>query len=192
MGQDPSVNEILAQRAFVGHSGQRLQRFLHKLGVTRSYIMVNTFLYSVYGQFMGELKKLSAQDPILSYRNQCLDRLLDLNPIEAVLAVGRGAQDAVSRWPRNNEVTVVNMTHPSAHDEQALVANWNQALDSLWPIVNADDGVVVDHQPYGATFTDADYLAIPRFDLPFGLPDWHGTGSHAKRDGPDKIIWQAP
>ncbi|NOZ51816.1 MAG: uracil-DNA glycosylase [Gammaproteobacteria bacterium] len=192
LGQDPSVNEILAQRVFVGHSGQRLQGFFRKLGLSRSYIMVNTYLYSVYGQFMGNLKKLSSEAPILPYRNECLDRLLDLNPAQAILAVGRGAQDAVARWPRHSELKVVEMTHPSARDEQALLTNWNNALDEMRPIIEADDNSVVDPLPYGDTFTDEDYTAIPRFDLPFGLPQWHGVGSHARRDGPDKIIWQAP
>ena len=192
VGQDPSVNEILAQRVFVGHSGQRLQGFFRKLGLSRSYIMVNTYLYSVSGQFMGNLKKLSAEAPILPYRNECLDRLLDLNPAVAVLAVGRGAQDAVARWPRSSELEIVEMTHPSARDEAALLANWNNALEKLRPIIEADDNSVIDDNPFGDTFTDDDYMAILRFDLPFGLASWHGVGSHARRDGPDKIIWKSP
>ncbi|MFV1984377.1 MAG: uracil-DNA glycosylase family protein [Thiohalomonadales bacterium] len=192
LGQDPSVNEIVAQRVFVGHSGQRLQGFFHKLGLNRSYIMLNTYLFSVYGQFMGNLKKLSSEAPILTYRNEWLDRLLDSNPAHVILAVGRGAQDAVARWPRNSELKVVEMTHPSARDEQALVKNWNNALEELRPLIEPDDNSIVDLQPYGDTFTDEDYTVIPRFDLPFGLPQWHGVGSHARRDGPDKIIWKAP
>jgi hypothetical protein len=35
-------------------------------------------------------------------------------------------------------------------------------------------------------------VPIPRQDLPFGLPDWHGQGAHSHRDGNKKIIWSAP
>jgi hypothetical protein len=54
--------------------------------------------------------------------------------------------------------------------------------------------------PYASAFwVDADYEPIPRRDLPFGVPDWHGVGSHAVRARKDdnttdhkRIIWKAP
>jgi hypothetical protein len=45
--QDPATNEIIAHRVFVCSSGRRLQGLLQKLGINRSYLMVNTFLFSV-------------------------------------------------------------------------------------------------------------------------------------------------
>ena len=53
---------------------------------------------------------------------------------------------------------------------------------------------LVDTTPYGATFGAGDSAPIPREDLPFGLPDWHGTGgaTRSQRSG-DKIInWTSP
>jgi hypothetical protein len=40
----------------------------------------------------------------------------------------------------------------------------------------------------------ADLVDVPRADLPFGLPDWHGAGGVRRsfRDGDDAIRWQAP
>src|SRR5690242_19651814 len=49
IGQDPSHNENIVRRILVGEAGRRIQGFLAKLGIDRSYVMVNTFLYSVYG-----------------------------------------------------------------------------------------------------------------------------------------------
>ena len=49
LGQDPAQHETIVRRILVGEAGRRLQGFLAKLGVTRSYVLVNTFLYSVYG-----------------------------------------------------------------------------------------------------------------------------------------------
>ena len=49
IGQDPAQHETVVRRILVGEAGRRVQGFLAKLGITRSYVMVNTFLYSVYG-----------------------------------------------------------------------------------------------------------------------------------------------
>src|SRR5437773_12495076 len=42
--------ESIARRILVGGAGHRLQGLLAKLGLKRSYVRVNTYLYSVYGQ----------------------------------------------------------------------------------------------------------------------------------------------
>src|SRR3954453_11322305 len=57
IGQDPAASENIARRILVGEAGHRLQGFLAKLGIDRSYVMINTFLYSVYGQNAGEEHK---------------------------------------------------------------------------------------------------------------------------------------
>src|SRR3954466_415061 len=54
LGQDPGAHEAFVRRILLGEAGQRVQGFLRKLGIERSYAMVNTFLYSVYGQSGGE------------------------------------------------------------------------------------------------------------------------------------------
>src|SRR3954464_15805290 len=57
IGQDPSAHESIARRILIGEAGQRVQGFLAKLGLDASYVMVNTFLYSVYGQGGGTRHK---------------------------------------------------------------------------------------------------------------------------------------
>src|SRR5688572_3110347 len=53
IGQDPAAHEAIARRCMVGEAGQRVQGFLAKLGITDSYVILNAFLYSVYGQGGG-------------------------------------------------------------------------------------------------------------------------------------------
>lgn len=190
IGQDPSVNEILAQRAFVGKSGQRLQGFLAKLGITRSYLMLNTFSYSIFDTFGGANERLSHEDPILSYRNDQFDAAAEENPLEAVLTVGSAARDAVDRWPEIGSVPRVHIIHPSFPNTGQLLQNWNTALAALRPLVPPDDEGAVGAD-YGNAFVAADIVSIPRRDLPFGIPDWHGVGDHAKRDGNRIIEWRA-
>jgi uracil-DNA glycosylase len=192
MGQDPSTDELLAGRILVGLSGQRVQGLLRRLGLTRSYSLLNTFLFSVKGQFVGELRTLSRSEPFLGYRNAYLDRLRAENPLEAVLAVGGAAQDAIGRWPGRVGLQVIEVGHPAAPDAATTLAGWNAALGPLGQLVGPDDGQVQDLTPYGTAWTPADHAPIPRADLPFGLPAWHGHGDHSHRDGPTLIVWEAP
>jgi uracil-DNA glycosylase len=192
IGQDPSVNEILAHRIFAGRSGQRVQGLLNKLGLTRSYTLINTFLYSVFGQFDSELRAISLEEPILAYRNAFLDRLAEENALQAVIAVGAAADHAVENWPGLGSLPVFHITHPAAPNTAALMASWNAALPGLQALVDPDDDGALDPELYGAGFKAKDQPPIPRFDLPFGLPDWHGHGSHGDRQGNKRIIWEAP
>ncbi len=199
IGQDPAANELIAHRAFVGASGQRLQGFLRRLGIHRDYLMVNTFLYPVFGQFIGDLRDLTEDPEILGYRNQMLDRIAESNPIEAVITVGSAARDAVERWAGGGEHTVQHLTHPSAKSHGPLLANWNEGLATLRPLVAPEAGIERDEATYGADWRDEDHEDIPRRDLPFGLPEWHGVGSRARRARTDdnktdhkRILWKAP
>ena len=192
VGQDPSTNELLVHRVFIGRSGQRVQRVLQKLGVTRSYFMLNTFLFSVFDQFDAELRNISNEPTIENYRNAFLDRIVDENPIEAVISFGAGARHGCDRWPNSTNLPIFNATHPAASDA-LVVANWNELLPAMQAVVTADDDGVVDPTPFGPTLTAADLIPIPSFDMPFGVPDWHGKkGGHSTRNGNKKIVWSAP
>jgi uracil-DNA glycosylase len=193
VGQDPACDEIIAQRCFVGRSGQCLQGLLTKLGITCSYTMLNTFLYSVFDQFDNELENISLEEPILRYRNQWFDRIIARNPIEAIVTIGAGARHAVEHWPsRPVNIPVFNLIHPAA-PEWLVLPNWNQALPDMQAAINKDDDGVVDTTLYGEAFTQEDRAPIPRFDLPFGIPSWHGTGGgHSQRNGNNMIVWHAP
>lgn len=190
VGQDPSVNEILAHRVFVGRSGQRLQGFLAKLGVTRSYVMLNTFTYSIFGQFGGDNEELSHRDPILGYRNECFDLVAGQNPLQAVITVGRGAREAVERWPAAEHMQLVHLIHPAFPDTPQLLVNWNDALEVLRPVVLPDDGQLPGGD-YGVGFLPDEIMQVPQADLPFGLPDWHGRGDHGRRRGNEIVEWHS-
>ena len=50
IGQDPAQHETVLRRILVGTAGKRVQGFLGRLGLDRSYVCINALLYSVYGQ----------------------------------------------------------------------------------------------------------------------------------------------
>src|SRR5262245_56539770 len=65
IGQDPAQHETIVRRILVGEAGRRLQGFLAKLGITRSYVLINTFLYSVYGSVSTAARK---NPDLIAYR----------------------------------------------------------------------------------------------------------------------------
>ncbi len=90
IGQDPATHEAIARRILVGEAGQRAQGLLTRLGIDRSYVFINTFLYSVYGQTGGTRH---IDDPaITTYRNRWIDAIVADQHIEAIITLGQLAR----------------------------------------------------------------------------------------------------
>lgn len=184
IGQDPAQHEVIARRILIGEAGHRLQGFLWKLGIESSYVLVNTFLYSVYGQQGGE--RHQADPAIADYRERWLAAVLESSAIEAVIALGHLADAAWQAYAAAHPVSAgyVHITHPtqpesaSRHDPaqhpvltEALLANWNQGLNAIAPSIRTPDAPrPLEH--YGAAFAPGDRRAIPMADLPAGSPAW--------------------
>jgi uracil-DNA glycosylase len=178
IGQDPGQQENVARRILVGVAGQRTQGLLTKLGVDSSYVMVNTYLYSVASQQGGNNHE--HDNNIAAYRNRWFDAIAANNELEAIITLGGLATTAYNVWhgtPTGAACTAhhAGITHPTAdghtHDTAALLTNWNSALPGLHSAITHPD-VARALEPYGATFTPADLTPIPEGDLPAGLPDW--------------------
>ena len=186
IGQDPATHEAIARRILVGEAGQRAQGLLTRLGIERSYVFINTFLYSVFGQSGGSKH---IDDPkIAEYRNRWIDAIVADQPIEAIVTLGQLADSAYRQWRATPTgaastaayATVRHPTYPesasrSGHITKAeafvkLCESWNQALTQLHPLVTPD--VPGPLRLYGTSITHADLTPIPSRDLPPGLPDW--------------------
>jgi hypothetical protein len=201
LGQDPGAHESASRRILVGEAGQRVQGFLHKLGIERSYVMVNAFLYSVYGQHGGEQH---ANDPkIAAYLHRWLDALVVDSQVEAIVSFGHLADTAFKAWQKTttgtaSQVAYVHLTHPtqpegSSHGDAAkraaamkkMLAQWNTGLDQLRSAIKHPDAQV-PATSYGDDLTDADHAAIPEEDLPAGAPPWmRSLKTWAAREGSD-------
>lgn len=172
VGQDPSTDETLAGRILVGQAGQITQHFLAKLGLTRSYLMFNTFLYGVQS---GAITPGLVLDPdITAFRNTLFDKAKALNQLTAVLAFGTKAQDSVAAWPGRGTLPVIELTHPTA--PSGVAASWNAKLAAASAAVSPDPDGTADLTPYDVASPTMPTTDIPRHDLPFGTPPWHGTG----------------
>ena len=186
LGQDPGQHECIARRILVGEAGQRVQGFLAKLGMERSYVMVNAFLYALCGQ-----PRRKDVDGFLAssapYRKRWLDALLSGSDVEAVVAFGGLAHDAFARWQRTAtgkqfDGTFVALPHPTLPDAtskpgtpayaekmKALLVKWNAGLTELDDNLGKRDRKLA-LVPYGDALLPADQAAIPEADLPPGTP----------------------
>ena len=200
LGQDPATHESISRRILVGEAGQRVQGLLAKLGITRSYVMVNTFLYSVYGQGGGN--RHAHDEAIAAYRNAWLDALLVGSEVTAVVSLGQLADQAYQQWAatqtdaaaRLHHAAIRHPTYPEsasragtktlAETTAILLADWNEKLPVLRDRVMPDG--MSQESLYGTTWQEGDLVRVPSADLPPGSPDWwFDLAAWASRTGPD-------
>jgi len=205
VASDPGPTERIALRTLVGDAGQRVQGLLAKLGLTRSYLCLNAFAYALYpGKSFSGVKVL--KDPAhLAWRNELFDQVKGPQ-LQAIVAFGMHAQNAVSLWPGRGALPVFLLPHPSSRDQRRLLDAWRDAVAQLRAIVSPDADGDPTIPNYGDKFLESDYARIPARDLPFGLPDWMGDDAWGRaasprhyncvsRPDPDDrhtLIWIAP
>lgn len=185
VGQDPGQHENVVRRILVGEAGRRVQGFLAKLGITRSYVMINALLYSVYGaRGGGYVAKPSVRD----YRNRWIDAVTSSGNVEAVVTFGALAKKAWTEYAKvrapPSGLPVVNLMHPTfpesaggtKKEKQAntakLLRQWNVALETLHPALAHKDVPGTPFTLYGDAFAVGDKVDIPSADLPAGTPKW--------------------
>jgi hypothetical protein len=206
LGQDPATHESIARRVLVGEAGQRVQGFLARLGVERSYVVVNALLYAVYGQAGGNRHVMDTG--VVAYRHRWLDAVAAANQLDAVVAFGTLAGRAYQAWKATPagaacSAAFAQVTHPTYPESASasgvttkaeamarLTTSWNAALTALHPVVQGDRAT--DLVPYGPRLVKEDLAAIPAADLPPGLPAWmRALDAWATRTGEDATTKRA-
>jgi len=197
IGQDPAQEEAVVRRILVGMAGHRVQGFLAKLGIDRSHVMVNAFLYSAYNQTSA--KKYVNDPAIIGYRNRWLAALTASASLEAVVAFGSLADTAWQEFAKSSDAAAAipyqHVPHPTSPESggaapegikkatAAMLRKWNTALEALRQAVQHPDAVR-PFVPYGVEFQPSELAEIPAFDMPAGTPPWmRGTDGWAARTG---------
>lgn len=186
VGQDPAQHESIVRRILVGEAGRRVQGLIAKLGLTRSYVCINTYLYSVYGSVKAAVRRGSE---LVAYRNRWFSALFESGRIEAVITLGVAAAEAWDLWrttPAGETANValaklIHPTHPESSSKgdrtkleaatKAMLKQWNAALMSISGAIAHPDQPV-PFTPYGDAFAPGDRLPIPEIDMPAGMPAW--------------------
>lgn len=211
IGQEGAQDESLAHRSFTGGTGARMQHFLHHIGITESYLFLNTFVYPIFGEYFGgpDFQWL-AQDPaspIVKHRHEIFDYVLARNDLRLLVAVGNAAKDSVITWVESHGGTCpggrdqvetctcevlgtktkcVGVVHPGSQSA-ALVDDFKAALQEIENWANADPSWLPadpggQRKPWNAFVYDR--APIPFRDFPLGVAWRLGRGgtSSNRRD----------
>jgi hypothetical protein len=196
IASDPGPSECLpfARRTLIGDSGQKTQGFLAKLGLTRSYVLVNAFAVALHpGKKTKGLQVLQTNAAIRTARHALYDGLLAGAALQAIIAFGDVAHKAYDLWAASNPavqaVPSFKVAHPAAVDrsgtgnDPALKA-WRNAITTLRGVVTPDLGGDATDPNFGAYFTEVDYARIPRWDFPTVTPAYVGDDSWGRAANP--------
>lgn len=194
LGSDPGPTECVpfARRCMVGDTGQRVQGLLHKLGLDKSYLIMNAFPYALYpsASNAGKGDEINANPTVVAWRNKIFASAIDETKLQAVILFGFQARNAWDLWPDHPDVPVFDLPHPSRFDgepDSGLLARYRPTVERLRQIVTPDSEQLRDNNPnYGREFTEFDFGRIPRCDLPASAiidgveeptPEWFGSDS---------------
>ncbi len=206
IGQEGAQDESLSHRSFTGGTGARMQYFLNYLGITYSYLFLNTFVYPIFGQY-GERLKPIAQDPdspIVQHRHKIFDYVLERNDLQLVVAVGTAAKESVVSWikarggvcpdgPHNlstcqgtfldPHTRVIGVRHPGGAGQggsiTAIINDFKSAIRQIQSWMDDDSDWLVPDPGAQRQFGEPyKYRSapIPFHDLPYGAPLRPGRG----------------
>ena len=112
VGQEGAQDENISNRAFTGSTGTRVQKFLNHLGIYRSYLFLNTFVYTINGQLTETVDGKQVKNPkfdwleqgldspIVIYRHKLFDNMLATNTetVSLFMGVGSGGKASLATW----------------------------------------------------------------------------------------------
>ena len=137
LASDPGPTERIAGRSLVGNAGQRVQGLLAKLGLTRSYLCLNAWAYALHPS-RAQAEKARLDEPTqLQWRNGLYDAATG-RKLQAIIALGEMAQEAVAQWSSRPDVTLCEVPHPSSRDAKKLLDEWRATVSELRGIVTPD------------------------------------------------------
>jgi len=202
IGQEGAQDESLAHRSFTGGTGARMQYLLNYIGITESYLFLNTFVYPIFGQYTPSLRWL-AQDqasPIVQHRHEIFNYVLKAAKESVVTWVEsrggtcpQGAEDVslCTGAALDPHTKIIGVRHPGGAGKggsvAAIIADFKAALAKIRQWMDADpDWLTPD--PSGRRMFDQPYkyrsAPIPFRDFPYGFPLRLGRGgtSSNRRD----------
>lgn len=136
IGQEGAQDESLGHRSFVGGTGARMQHFLHSIGITESYLFLNTFVYPIFGQYNGRALLALAQheaSPIVRHRSAILDYAAERNDLRLIVAVGRAAKETVHTWVKSRGGACPSGAHDVSRCNAAAIGPHTRIVGVVHP-----------------------------------------------------------
>ncbi len=197
IGQEGAQDESLSHRSFTGGTGGRMQNLLNHLGIARSYLFMNTFVYPIFGQYDGDNAVLAQHpdSPIRRHREEVFDYVVARNDdLHLVIAVGSAAKESVASWIQSHggsadpsrlhladssviapKLRAVGVLHPGGASQGGAVTNIKKsfvdAIENVEQWSDDDPGwLPVDSDGVRSPAGDYKYTSdpIPFRDFQFG------------------------
>jgi uracil-DNA glycosylase len=202
VGQEGAQDESLSHRSFTGGTGARMQHLLRHLGLDRSYLFLNSFVYPIFGQYTDDLRPL-AQDPrspIVAHRHLIFDKAILDGDARLVIAVGNAAKESVATWVHAHggsadpdhldnatlgglpgRLRLVGVLHPGSATSGSgpIKADFQRACNRIKGWLDADPGWLPPDPGVPRDLTapfQYKSAAIPYRDFPFGTCPRLGHG----------------
>ena len=124
IASDPGPTERIAGRTLVGDAGQRVQGFLSKLGLTRSYVLVNAYAYALHPS------RAPRRPPAAVSRTTIAAGATSSTTWSAGRTWRRSWPSAArprrrsTCWDDRPDVPVFEVPHPSSRNPDTLVNRW--------------------------------------------------------------------
>lgn len=183
VASDPGPTERIPGRALIGNAGQRLQGFLSKIGITKSYVCLNGFIYSLHPSHISDGMQLLSDPVHTAWRNKVFKAVTGPK-LQAIVAFGDIAKKTVKLWTGKGTTPVFETYHPSyKNDEATLTDDWNRVISALRAIIVKDPDGNNTLPLYGSAFKESDYSPIPMRDLPFGTANFLGNDTWLRTSG---------
>lgn len=209
VGQDAATDEAMVHRAFVGGTGQKVQGLLDQIGITRSYLCLNTFTYSIFGQYDAFADELATSGPIADHRSEMFEYAYRTNQLQLILSFGNGAHKSVQLWldtMHDGKVPAgvywLRLLHPGmasfAYDQtdpdgssdptitKAVMDSFGYGWNRVWTKRKYEPTWLAP-DPDGMQSRKSKYyyanFAIPYRDLPYGAPADLGHNGTATERG---------
>lgn len=156
IGQEGAQDENVSNRTFTGSTGTKMQNFLNYLGIDRSYLFMNTFLYTITGQYTEMIEstdtdeekkqkkirsKVSlwlAQNPesvIVQHRHRMFDYMLSQNKnmLKLIIGVGAAGKDSLATWIKSHGGRCSAKELSSGSCDASVIAPGAKAIGVMHP-----------------------------------------------------------
>ena len=156
IGQEGAQDENVSNRTFTGSTGTKMQNFINYFGVDRSYLFMNTFIYTITGQYgavpdpadspeVAKQKEVQtkalfwlAQNPksvIVQHRHRMFDYMLEQNKntVKLIIGVGAAGKDSLATWIRSHGGKCTARDLGSSFCDASVIAPGAKAIGVMHP-----------------------------------------------------------
>lgn len=156
IGQEGAQDENVSNRTFTGSTGTKMQNFINYFGIDRSYLFMNTFIYTITGQYgekaeegdspqVAKQKQVQsqalfwlAQNPdsvVVQHRHRMFDYMLSQNKdtVRLIIGVGAAGKDSLATWIRAHGGKCTAQQLGSSFCDASVIAPGARAIGVMHP-----------------------------------------------------------